>query len=219
MQETTNELTPSIKVTHRWSTPNAENNVLLMARVSSKHRDSTNTRLINYLIKEGHWSPLEMANFCVEIEGPRAILRQILRHRSFSFQEFSQRYASVETELVTHPARRQDLKNRQNSIDDLPSEIKDEWIVRQNVLNSMIKENYEWALDNGIAKECARVILPEGNTTSILCMNGNLRSWIHYLQLRDGNGTQFEHMKIAKTIKKLFIKEFPVISKALEFTF
>lgn len=197
-----------------WVTPNAEKNVLYMARVSSVNRDSESTKLLNYLIRERHWSPLEMANMCVEITGPRAILRQILRHRSFSFQEFSQRYAKVTT-FTTTQARRQDMKNRQNSIDDISPEVQEEWIQIQEKLNLMVKEAYSWALENRIAKECARAILPEGNTQSTICMNGTLRSWIHYLDLRTAHGTQKEHMEIAKAVRQIFINTFPIISKAL----
>jgi len=201
-----------------WSTPDAEKQILFMARVSSKHRKSENMKLINYLIKEKHWSPFTMANMCVEIECSRVISRQILRHASFNYQEYSQRYAIVnKSQFFTSEVRRQDMKNRQNSIDDISVEIKEEWVSRQKKINEMVKENYEWALDQGIAKECARVILPEGNTSTILCMNGNIRSWIHYLQLRCGNGTQKEHIDIANKIKDIFSKEFPIISKALNF--
>ncbi len=156
-----------------------------------------------------------MANMCVEITGPRAILRQILRHRSFSFQEFSQRYAAVESEsLIVTEARRQDLKNRQNSIPDMSYDIKNEWNHRQEKLNQTVYENYQWALSNGIAKECARAILPEGNTISTICMNGTLRSWIHFLQLRTGNGTQKEHQDLANACRAIFMSQFPVISQA-----
>ena len=166
-------------------------------------------------MRNKHFSPFEMANMTVEIEGNRSILRQILRHRTFHFQEFSLRYASPsENSLITTQARRQDLKNRQNSIDDLSPQIKKEWEDKQNSVNKKVFETYEWALENGIAKECARAVLPEGNTKSILCMNGTLRSWIHYLELRCGNGTQKEHIEIANQIKEIFKKEFPIISKA-----
>ena len=199
-----------------WSTPDAEKQIMRMARVSSNNRDSDNPKLLTYLIKNKHWSPLEMANMCIEIVGPRAILRQILRHRSFSFQEFSQRYASVDdTDFIISQARRQDIKNRQNSIDDMDEEIQEEWEQMQLRLNNIVKNLYEWALNNGIAKECARSILPEGNVLSTLCMNGTLRSWIHYLDLRCGHGTQSEHSEIANQIKEIFIQEFPIVSSAL----
>ena len=203
------------KVTLLWVTPEAEKQIMRMARVSSKHRDSTNTKLLGYLIREKHFSPFQMANMAIEIEGPRAILRQILRHTSFEFQEFSQRYASPkEEDLIVSQARRQDLKNRQNSIDDIPLEIQEEWNEKQREINEKVMESYKWAIDQGIAKECARSIFPEGNTTSILCMNGTLRSWIHYLQLRCGNGTQKEHQEIADMIKEIFFEQFPIISEA-----
>lgn len=205
-----------MEVSLLWSTVDAEKQIMRMARISSDQRNSDNPNLLRYLIINKHWSPFEMANMCVEITGPRAILRQILRHTSFNFQEFSQRYAKVKNNnLITSEARRQDNKNRQNSIDDIPDEIKDEWISRQEEINTLIAKNYKWALDNGIAKECARVVLPEGNTLSTLCMNGNIRSWIHYLELRCENGTQLEHSLIAKEIKKIFIQNFPIISKSL----
>ncbi len=157
-----------------------------------------------------------MTNFAIEVECSRAISRQIIRHRSFHFQEFSLRYASIDnTRYTTTEARRQDLKNRQNSIDDIPEYIQEEWQKRQQKLNCEIRSHYQWALDKGIAKECARAILPEGNTKTILCMNGTVRSWIHYLELRCGNGTQKEHMEVANLIKDIFIKEFPIISEAL----
>ena len=202
-----------MKVTLLWSTPDAEKQILRMARVSSQHRDSENTKLLGYLIREHHWSPFEMANMCVEIEASRAMIRQILRHRTFTFQEFSQRYAT-QSNFTQSEARRQDVKNRQNSINDLSDELKQEWNRKQAELNQQVSESYQWALQNGIAKECARNILPEGNTTSILCMNGTLRSWIHYLQLRCGNGTQEEHRDIANAIKDIFQEQFPIIYEA-----
>ena len=208
----------NLEVKYLWSTPDAEQNILYTARVSSTNKNSTSTRLINYLIKNKHWSPFEMSNLCVEVTGSRAILRQILRHRSLSYQEFSQRYAKVdESSFVVNRARRQDFKNRQNSIDDLSEDVREEWVNKQNQINNLVIESYQWAIDNGIAKECARAILPEGNTLSTLCMNGTIRSWIHYLQLRTENGTQKEHMDIANTIKEVFIEHFPVISEALNF--
>tara|TARA_R110002153_G_scaffold192406_2_gene345661 strand:+ start:437 stop:1048 length:612 start_codon:yes stop_codon:yes gene_type:complete len=196
-----------------WVTPDAENQIMRMARVSSNNRDSENTKLLSYLIKNKHFSPLEMGNMCVEIEGDRAILRQILRHRSFHFQEFSQRYAKV-TNFTTSEARRQDTKNRQNSINDLSPEIQEQWEEKQKELNLQVEATYEWALENGVAKECARSVLPEGNTTSILCMNGTLRSWIHYFDVRCGSGTQKEHIDIANQIRDIFREQFPIIAEA-----
>jgi len=198
-----------------WVTPDAEKIVLYTARVSSDNRESEDTKLIGYLIRHKHFSPFELANLCLEITASRAIIRQILRHRSFNFQEFSQRYAHVKmSDFITNNSRRQDEKNRQNSIDDLPVEIKNEWKERQENLNKLIHENYQWAISNSVAKESARAILPEGNTLSTLCMNGTLRSWIHFLQLRSGNGTQKEHQDIAKECLRIFKEQFPIISKA-----
>ena len=206
---------PKSKVKLLWVTPDAEQYVMRIARVSSDNRDSNNTRLLGYLIRNKHWSPFELCNMAIEIEGSRAILRQMLRHRTFHFQEYSLRYAKTSEErMITNEARRQDLKNRQNSIDDIKPQIKKEWEDKQKSLNKKVYETYQWALDQGIAKECARSILPEGNTISILCMNGTLRSWIHYLELRCGNGTQKEHIEIANQIKEIFKEQFPIISKA-----
>jgi len=198
-----------------WVTPDAEKQVLRIARISSNNRDSQNTKLLNYLVKHKHFSPFELANMAVEITGNRAILRQMLRHRTFNFQEFSQRYASPsESALITSEARRQDLKNRQNSIDDIDEKTKNEWTAKQESLNKKAYDTYQWAIDKGIAKECARAVLPEGNTLSTLCMNGTLRSWIHYLQLRTANGTQKEHIEIAEKIQEIFQEQFPIISEA-----
>lgn len=198
-----------------WVTPDAEKQVLRIARISSNNRDSQNTKLLNYLVKHKHFSPFELANMAVEITGNRAILRQMLRHRTFNFQEFSQRYASPsESALITSEARRQDLKNRQNSIDDIDEKTKNEWTSKQESLNKKAYDTYQWAIDKGIAKECARAVLPEGNTLSTLCMNGTLRSWIHYLQLRTANGTQKEHIEIAEKIREIFQEQFPIISEA-----
>jgi len=214
LETNTNKANFSVKLL--WVTPNAEKQVMYMARVSAENRDSESTRLLGYLLKENHVSPFEMANMCVEISGSRAILRQILRHRSFSFQELSQRYAKISMKDMTiSEARRQDTKNRQNSIDDLPKNIQNEWKQKQESLNTKTFETYSWALENGIAKECARNILPEGNTTSILCMNGTLRSWIHFLKLRTGNGTQGEHQQIASACLDIFKEQFPIIAKAV----
>ena len=197
------------------ATPNAEKLVLYTARVSSDNRESENTKLLGYLIRNKHWSPLEMAQFSVEIVASRAVIRQILRHRSFNFQEFSQRYAVVkEEDLIVSTARRQDLKNRQNSIDDLPADVKKEWIDKQKSINKKVLETYNWAIEKGIAKECARSILCEGNTLSTLCMSGTLRSWIHYLQLRCENGTQKEHSEVGLECLRIFKEQFPIIYDA-----
>ena len=173
------------------------------ARVSNPNNQSdkkTTGKLIKYLIKNKHWSPLEMVSACIEIETTRDIARQILRHRSFSFQEFSQRYAdpTKDLEFEIRQARLQDTKNRQNSIElDVDSELHYAWEKKQELLINTAKETYKWAIDNGIAKEQARAVLPEGNTVSRMYMNGTLRSWVHYIELRSANGTQKEHAEIA----------------------
>ena len=182
---------------------NAQELVAFCARVSNPSNQlntETSEKLINYLIKNAHWSPLEMVSACLEIETTRDIARQILRHRSFSFQEFSQRYANPveDLEFVIREARLQDPKNRQNSVETEDEKIINEWEKLQKSLIENAKEVYNWAIENGIAKEQARSVLPEGNTVSRIYMNGTLRSWIHYIQLREANGTQKEHMEIAK---------------------
>jgi thymidylate synthase (FAD) len=188
--------------------------VAFCARVSNpsnQMNSDTAEKLIKYLINNQHWSPLEMASMCLEIETTRDIARQILRHRSFSFQEFSQRYAdpTKDLEFVTREARLQDPKNRQNSIDTSDYMLKYEWDTRQQQILSMVKANYKWAIDNDIAKEQARAILPEGLTMSRMYMNGTLRSWIHYIQLRSANGTQKEHRDIALECAKVIAEIFP----------
>jgi thymidylate synthase (FAD) len=180
---------------------------------ANQFNNETAEKLIKYLIKHQHWSPLEMANMCLEIETTRDIARQILRHRSFSFQEFSQRYAdpTKELEFVTREARLQDPKNRQNSISEgVDVMLQYEWDRRQQDLIEQVKIQYNWAIDNGIAKEQARALLPEGLTMSRMYMSGTLRSWIHYIQLRSGNGTQKEHMDIAKECAKVIAEVFPL---------
>lgn len=178
--------------------------VSFCARVSNpsnQHNTETSEKLIKYLLKHKHFSPFEMVNICLEINTTRDISRQILRHRSFCFQEFSQRYANPaeELEFVIRDARLQDPTNRQNSIDMVPDHIlKDAWKIRQQRVINVAKEEYEWAIRNGIAKECARVVLPEGNIKTRMYMNGTLRSWIHYIDVRSGNGTQLEHLLIAR---------------------
>jgi thymidylate synthase (FAD) len=176
--------------------------VAYVARVSNPSNQGntlTAKKLIQYLIKNKHWSPFELVNITMEINTTRDIARQILRHRSFSFQEFSQRYADPTKDLgfVTREARYQDQKNRQNSIETDDDKIKQDWNFYQEVVLNAVKEAYKWAIDNNIAKEQARVVLPEGMTTSRMYMNGSLRSWIHYCNLRMGNGTQKEHREIA----------------------
>jgi len=199
---------------------NAQELVAYCARVSNPSNQlntETSEKLIKYLIKNAHWSPLEMVSACLEIETTRDIARQILRHRSFSFQEFSQRYANPvkDLEFVTREARLQDFKNRQNSIENDDEEISNMWIEKQEHLINEAKETYNWAIENGIAKEQARAVLPEGNTVSRLYMNGTLRSWIHYIELRSGNGTQKEHMEIAVACAEVITKIFPM-SKNLD---
>jgi thymidylate synthase (FAD) len=189
--------------------------VAYCARVSNPSNQinsETAEKLIKYLIKHQHWSPLEMATMCLEIETTRDIARQILRHRSFSFQEFSQRYADPvkELEFVLRDARLQDEKNRQNSIKTDNYPLIFEWNRRQQDLIEQVKIHYKWAINNGIAKEQARAILPEGLTTSRIYMSGTLRSWIHYIQLRSGNGTQLEHIDIAKECAKVIAQVFPL---------
>src|SRR5210317_439944 len=194
--------------------------IAFCARVSNPSgqlNTETNEKLLKYLIKHQHWSPFEMASACIEINTTRDIARQILRHRSFSFQEFSQRYANPvkDLEFVTREARLQDLKNRQNSIENEDAEISNMWIEKQEHLINEARETYNWAIENGIAKEQARAVLPEGNTVSRMYMNGTLRSWIHYIELRSGNGTQKEHMEIAVACSEVITKIFPM-SKNLD---
>ena len=195
--------------------------VAFAARVSNPSNQNnmdTAEKLVRYLIKHQHWSPLEMVSLCLEIETTRDIARQILRHRSFSFQEFSQRYADPTKELhfETREARFQDLKNRQNSIEIDTNVVAIrllgiEWERAQKRVLFAVEKEYKWAIANGIAKEQARSILPEGNTASRLYMNGTLRSWVHYIQLRSGNGTQKEHQDIAIAAAKAIEPIFPMI--------
>lgn len=180
---------------------------------SNQFNTETSEKLVSYLIKNKHWSPLEMVNVCFEIETTRDIARQMIRHRSFSFQEFSQRYADPTKELsfVLREARIQDHKNRQNSIECIDDEIKQEWNRLQEEVIEKSKEVYNWAIQKGIAKEQARCVLPEGNTLSRIYMNGSLRSWIHYIELRTSNGTQKEHSQIAVECAKIINTIFPSI--------
>ena len=199
-------------------TPGAEEVITYCARVSNPNNQlkfNNSAKLISYLIKNQHWSPFEMAHMTFQIKTSRGIAPQILRHRSFTFQEFSQRYAAVDSSgLIVYAARRQDDKNRQNSIDDLSEEIKHEWEERQLSNWKRSFEDYTWALDNGIAKECARFVLPLGCATT-LYMSGSIRSWIHYIELRASNGTQQEHKEIAIAAKEIFKKELPGVAEAL----
>lgn len=199
-------------------TPGAEAVITYCARVSNPNGQlnfENSSKLISYLIKNKHWSPFEMAHMTLQIKTSRGIAPQILRHRSFTFQEFSQRYAAVdESGVCLYAARRQDVKNRQNSIDDLTPEVKKEWHERQLANWKSSFEHYTWALDNGIAKECARFVLPLQCGTT-LYMSGSVRSWIHYIELRASNGTQQEHMDIALACKEVFKQELPQIAAAL----
>lgn len=196
----------------------AQELVAYCARVSNpknQENHETGVKLIRHLLTEGHWSPLEMVNINIEVVTTRDIARQILRHRSFSFQEFSQRYAKA-TEFVYREARLQDRKNRQNSIQTNDDRLKEEWRMRQAHLLQQIEENYQWALDMDIAKEQARAVLPEGMTVSTLYMNGTLRSWVHYCMLRRGNGTQLEHMEVADLCWEIIKQHFPDVAEACE---
>lgn len=198
--------------------------IAFCARVSNPANQlntETSEKLIRYLINNAHWSPLEMVSVCIEIETTRDIARQILRHRSFSFQEFSQRYADPTKDLnfVLREARLQDTKNRQNSIEMEPTignaMIQDEWKQRQIDIIRQVKDTYEWAIKQGIAKEQARAVLPEGLTASRLYMNGTLRSWIHFLELRTGNGTQLEHQQVALACAEVIATIFPMASSII----
>lgn len=203
---------------------NAQELIAYTARVSNPSNQlntETSEKLIRYLVKHGHWSPLEMVSACLEIETTRDIARQILRHRSFSFQEFSQRYANPKEMgdmFVLREARLQDTKNRQNSIDlDMTDEyeggLHDRWVEMQQRVIKEAQMVYNWAIDNGIAKEQARALLPEGLTKSRLYMNGTLRSWVHYIDLRSGNGTQKEHMLVARECACAIAEIFPMIGE------
>ena len=205
-----------------WKTPDAENLLAYIARVSNPdNQDNPNIkRLLKYMLDNSHFSPFEMVNMCVEINTTRDIARQILRHRSFSFQEFSQRYQTVDKlgDMVYRECRLQDTKNRQNSLpcDDENKQIW--WRYGQEAAWDLAVEFYNKALENGVAKEVARALLPEGLTPSRMYVNGNLRSWIHYVQVRTDPTTQKEHRLIAEEVKQLMIREFPVISEVLEWS-
>lgn len=183
---------------------------------SNQHNKETSEKLVRYLIRENHWSPLEMVSACIEIDTTRDIARQILRHRSFSFQEFSQRYANPLEDLKMSPTaeiRAQDPKNRQNSVDREDVDIQMDWIKHQCEVINAAKKAYEFAIDNGIAKELARKVLPEGLTESRMYMNGTLRSWIHFIELRSGNGTQKECQEVALACAKAIAEIFPLTDK------
>jgi thymidylate synthase (FAD) len=195
-----------------WVTPDAEHLIAYMARVSNPKNQGNQeySKLIQYLMKNEHWSPFEMVNVCMEIETTRDIARQILRHRSFSFQEFSQRYAEVQDFSVSE-ARLQDPKNRQNSIEVEDRELKEIWDEYQKSVIRKANNLYQWALSNGIAKEVARKILPEGLTMSRMYMNGTLRSWIHYCDVRCDASTQKEHREVAEQCRSILVDLFPNI--------
>lgn len=193
-----------------WVTPKAMDVIAFAARVSNpSNQNNTKTapKLLKYLKKEGHFSPFEMASACIEINTTRDIARQILRHRSFSFQEFSQRYADPTKDLsfVSREARLQDTKNRQNSIETEDGILQAKWALEQKKVVKASQEAYNWAIENGIAKEQARAVLPEGLIESRLYMTGTLRSWMHFVELRGGNGTQKEHTEIALQCKELLV--------------
>ena len=199
----------------------AQELIAFCARVSNpsnQFNTETADKLIRYLIKHKHWSPLEMVSACLEIETTRDIARQILRHRSFSFQEFSQRYADPTKDLdfVLREARLQDTKNRQNSISTNDTELKAWWDAKQKFLIDYVKQTYAEAIEKGIAKEQARAILPEGNTVSRLYMNGTLRSWVHFIELRSGNGTQKEHQEVALECAKVIAEAFPMSTEFVQ---
>ena len=209
--------------TQELLSPSPENNsvqdlIAYCARVSNpsgQNNTETSAKLIKYLVKNKHWSPLEMVSACLEIETTRDIARQILRHRSFSFQEFSQRYAdpTKDLEFETKEARLQDKTNRQNSVETENVELHHQWLdIQDNVIKTS-KKAYEWAIENGIAKEQATAVLPECLTLSRLYMNGTLRSWVHYIELRSANGTQKEHMLIAKECANVIASIFPLMAE------
>ena len=198
----------------------AQELIAYCARVSNPSNQlntDTSEKLIRYLVKHAHWSPLEMVSACVEITTTRDIARQILRHRSFSFQEFSQRYADPTKDLkfVTREARLQDPKNRQNSVDVEDQLLQNEWYRAQQRVIYAAQREYEWAIANGIAKEQARAVLPEGLIESRLYMNGTLRSWIHFIELRSANGTQKEHQEVAVACAKVIATIFPLATSLL----
>ena len=215
----------TVKLINYSQTPDGANlldQIAYAARVSNpanQNNTETSEKLVRYLIKNQHWSPLEMVSVCLEIDTTRDIARQILRHRSFSFQEFSQRYADAsQLGFVTRDARLQDTKNRQNSIEldkenDGQMVVQGQWKNKQQKIIDAVEEAYTWALGAGIAKEQARAVLPEGMTKSRMYMNGTLRSWVHYIQLRSSNGTQKEHREIALSCASAIQPIFPMITE------
>jgi len=214
---------PDFLTEHDLADADVQDLIAFCARVSNPSgqiNTETSAKLIKYLIKHKHWSPLEMVSACLEIETTRDIARQILRHRSFSFQEFSQRYADPTKDLKfeTRSARLQDPKNRQNSVLVDDPLLETEWHKRQQAVIDLARANYAWAIGQGIAKEQARAVLPEGNTVSRMYMNGTLRSWVHYIELRGANGTQLEHMDIAHSCAKVISQVFPLADEMFEWT-
>ena len=201
---------------------NMEDLIAYCARVSNPaNQDNYDTshKLLKYLIREKHWSPFEMVSACLEVTTTRDIARQLIRHRSFSFQEFSQRYADPSKELninILREARLQDTTNRQNSIPTENCTLHHDWFDKQEAVMDLVEETYKWAIDNGIAKEQARAILPEGTTESRLYVNGTIRSWIHYVELRSGNGTQAEHRELAIKCAEALNGVFPMITNFLQ---
>ena len=195
---------------------NAQELVAFCARVSNPANQTntdTSEKLIRYLIKHRHWSPLEMVSACLEIETTRDIARQILRHRSFSFQEFSQRYAVADLGIELKEARLQDTKNRQNSIETDDADLATRWILKQQRAADVAQDSYNWAIQHGIAKEQARAVLPEGLTVSRLYMQGTLRSWLHYIELRSGPETQKEHREVAEACAQALESIFPMVKE------
>lgn len=207
----------NLKVNLVWATPDLEEKVAYCARVSNpdnQHNYATSGKLLKYLMKNKHWSPFEMANVCMEIETTRDIARQILRHRSFSFQEFSQRYAVVK-DFSIRECRMQDDKNRQNSLITDDIELKDWWHMAQWRVQTEAEFMYKAALDRGIAKEQARALLPEGLAVSRMYMNGTLRSWLHYIEVRTDPSTQKEHRDVAEACKNVLSELCPSIMEAM----
>lgn len=194
--------------------PDSEGIIAYAARVSSPQNQDkfeTASKLLKYCVEHKHFSVFETTNLVMQVEAPRDIARQLLRHRSFTFQEFSQRYAEAQ-HFCFREARLQDTKNRQNSFQTEDADLQRDWQIKQEEIIRLVTSTYNWALDKGIAKEVARVILPEGNTMSKLYVNGTVRSWLHYCDLRDGNGTQLEHIDLAKKSKVEILKYFPFLN-------
>lgn len=212
---------PTEEASKNYNISDVQDLISFCARVSNPSNQmnmETTEKLLGYLAKHKHWSPFEMASVTLEIETTRDIARQMLRHRSFAFQEFSQRYADpaeFENQFVIREARLQDTKNRQNSITVDDIQLQQDWERAQLRVIHQAKKEYQWAIKNGIAKEQARAVLPEGNTTSRLYMQGSIRSWIHFIELRSGNGTQKEHIEVAKECAKAIVSIFPIVSNYL----